>query len=867
MFVVVLDIDSAGAMTITETTPGISNDLTVSTTGPAGVYDVSDSGIGASVTIGPGAINAGWSINFGTILEGPSDTVTSIAINLGNGSDDIGIKSEGAPVNVTSTGTASVTLGGAGGTTGAQALLQPVNLSAPTGRQEVEIDDTGDPVARDVSVTDTSITGLTRTPVTFGPGTGILLVGGTGGNTIAVNNTQSFGNRDLITIESRGNDAINVKALAATNPMYIATSAGVSDTVNVTDNGSVKNILGKIQIDAQFGGSFASLNVDSSADAAPVQATVNASATQMMTIVGSISGVTATPIVYDPKGLHALNIHAGNGGNTFTVNQSVALLTNPLDPQSGGGIITTIDTGAGDDTVNVQANPRFSTLNVHGDGGALHVNIGGPVADVGLGPAMFGTINLSNAGFPTDLSVDDSNDVAAKSVTVNSTSLRGLYSNAAIQFTDLQSLSVIGTPFPDTFDVSPSGFAAFTIDGGPFAAGANSGDVFRMHSGGASGMSLAIQTTAGGQQGQFTFADRRPVNFLRMGTVSPLIGSIAGHVFSGQNAAAIAGATVFLDLNQSGAPDAGEPATVTDASGAYSFVGLTPGPFRVVQAPPAGLVGTSAPFVDVAVAAGQRASINFADVAAPISSGPDLTASFVGALPPSVIGGSKGKAKLNIAAAGAAAAGNPLIELFASTTGALTPGQAPFATVPAGSLKLRAGGSKTINLSFTYPAGLADGDYFLVASVDPTNLISESNKANNLAVSAAPVTISAPFVDLTGAFGRALPASIGRSAFASIAVTIGNVGNIAAAGAISISLFASTDTVFDAGDVPLTKITGQRVNLKPTRSQSVRIKSRAPAGLATGHYFLISVVNADRTLAERTAANDVAVSSSTLSIG
>jgi hypothetical protein len=50
----------------------------------------------------------------------------------------------------------------------------------------------------------------------------------------------------------------------------------------------------------------------------------------------------------------------------------------------------------------------------------------------------------------------------------------------------------------------------------------------------------------------------------------------------------LAGWTVYLDLNTDRTPDPGEPTSLTDANGFYSFPGLTSGQYRVAEVTPAG---------------------------------------------------------------------------------------------------------------------------------------------------------------------------------------------------------------------------------------------------------------------------------------
>jgi subtilisin-like proprotein convertase family protein len=95
-------------------------------------------------------------------------------------------------------------------------------------------------------------------------------------------------------------------------------------------------------------------------------------------------------------------------------------------------------------------------------------------------------------------------------------------------------------------------------------------------------------------------------------------GAIRGEAFSDfdsdglddQDAKAPPATTVYLDLNSNGVRDAGEPQTLTDASGAYWFTGLTPGTYRVVAVPPSGWAATT-PAAVVSVAGGEQRAVDF----------------------------------------------------------------------------------------------------------------------------------------------------------------------------------------------------------------------------------------------------------------
>ena len=84
----------------------------------------------------------------------------------------------------------------------------------------------------------------------------------------------------------------------------------------------------------------------------------------------------------------------------------------------------------------------------------------------------------------------------------------------------------------------------------------------------------------------------------------------------------LAGWTVFLDANKNGHLDAGERSTITSASGAYTFTGLTPGSYRVAEVIKSGWVAVApvGGFADVTVAAGATTK-SFADARAASISG------------------------------------------------------------------------------------------------------------------------------------------------------------------------------------------------------------------------------------------------------
>ena len=94
-----------------------------------------------------------------------------------------------------------------------------------------------------------------------------------------------------------------------------------------------------------------------------------------------------------------------------------------------------------------------------------------------------------------------------------------------------------------------------------------------------------------GPDGKLWFADD---NYIGAGTViAPTQAAVAGTVAFYTSNPVAAGQVVYLDLNNSGFYQAGDPTAVADSTGYYTFTGLAPGTYTV--RPPRRSAATSTP--------------------------------------------------------------------------------------------------------------------------------------------------------------------------------------------------------------------------------------------------------------------------------
>jgi hypothetical protein len=854
----VLDINPATHALSFVAQSGFSNAITVQLiSGSPTALQISDGG-SDDISLSTNAQNAGWNYpNISDVhtVQGPASSAASISIDTRDGSDQVFLISAGVPVTISPSAgaTEAVEIGSANGSPGlSENVTGPVTMQNNSGSTSLFANDFAEAVSRNVSITDSSVTGLTPNPINFDASVNQIQVRTSDvANALTVNNTT--GAKTLV-VEDHADDTVNVKATAAGSTLLIGGINGGHASVNITNNGSARGILGGIILDTTD--EFLNVTIDDSADTTARNITIGAD--------GKVTGIAPAIIDLQNVEIKNLTITGGSGGNQVLW-QPLNTVINDIPSTAN------LNAGAGNDTVLVPQNETNNQLKITGGGGSDQVFIGVTPSNGGSAVEIRGPVNVANPSGAIDITVNNSVAFGFRTNQVTDTG-ESQATTAPVTWQSPRSVSLVGSSsnamtigplmFPEAWDVTPSATTTFNIDGGMLATSPNfPDDTLFVDTTNTTSPTLNATSTAGnGLQGSYTFANAKPVNFTRIGK---LLGSIFGKVSNAQTGLPIANATMFLDANGDGSFDTGDPSTTTDAGGNYIFKVAT-GAYQVGQVVPQGLANTATMTLSAAVPNGLPApAVNFADVPPASAGGPDLTGTFMGHLASSVVGGAAGKAKIRVTnnSATATAAGPSRLTLFASVDTTLDATATAISPVIAlGNLKLKPHASKTFTASFKFPSSLADGDYFILASVDSNNAIAESDETNNVAASATKVHIAAPFVDLTGTFGN-LPASIKRARGATLTMLIKDSGNAPATSTIAVDVYASTDQTLDTADdsivasqVPL------KIKIKPDKSGSAQVRVPGITTAAAGKYFLIAVLNSTQTLAESNFANNQVIS-------
>lgn len=246
-----------------------------------------------------------------------------------------------------------------------------------------------------------------------------------------------------------------------------------------------------------------------------------------------------------------------------------------------------------------------------------------------------------------------------------------------------------------------------------------------------------------------------------------------------------------------------------------------------------------------------------------LANGPDLVPTVLGKLPAAVIGGNKkGKISVKVANTGQTVlTKKPVtVTLFLSDDQAI--GGDTQVSQQTKTLSLKVGKSKTLKFKFTYPLTIGNGNFFVLAQVDPANTVAESNERNNSASSATAVAVTQPFIDLQPTNATNPAGTLHAGGNATVNVTIKNNGNVAIKKAVAVSVAASTDQTPDPTDRVLATPT-RTIKLNPGKSTTLKVPFTFPSDLAAGSYFVTAQVDPTNAIVETDDLNNTFVGATT----
>ncbi|HWE39968.1 MAG TPA: hypothetical protein VG406_25680, partial [Isosphaeraceae bacterium] len=415
----------------------IDDSTDTSTASGTNAYTINNGAIstplGISVNASGGDLGGGITLKGGTQADAYNVTGTRsgepVTLTGGGGGNTFNVTGSSSPVDIgVGAGTNTVSVGGASGV-GAQNVNGAITLSG-SGATTVAVDDLlGTVTPETVNLTATQLTGLAPGTVDFGGLTNI--------------STLAFGTTNL------GGATIDVTgAPVVSSTVRIVSGSGGTNTINIGDATNAASGLPADQFQIVSTGSSNTLTVDDSADTGPATATVGASSLSF--------GVTQLPkFNYSSASLASLTLDGGSGGNTITVTGTPVLIT------------TAIHSGTGVDNIDVQATGAGSTLILDTQGGvsADNVTLGG-VAGIGA-QSIQGTVDVGPTTGSIALTVDDSADTIARTVTLSDTALTGLDPATINLSTSVSALMVEGGSGGNTFTVTGTpGIADVTLDTG-----------------------------------------------------------------------------------------------------------------------------------------------------------------------------------------------------------------------------------------------------------------------------------------------------------------------------------------------------------------------------------------------------------------
>ena len=245
---------------------------------------------------------------------------------------------------------------------------------------------------------------------------------------------------------------------------------------------------------------------------------------------------------------------------------------------------------------------------------------------------------------------------------------------------------------------------------------------------------------------------------------------------------------------------------------------------------------------------------NNTGVSGPLVLGPDLVVTAAGVSPTAIAPGATVAVSNTVKNQGATPVGTTtLVGFFLSSDATLDGGDLRLAvsrSVP----PLAAGVSSAAVTPLTMPVATIPGTYRILVVADTGDAQAEGDEANNVLAS-VPITVALP--DLVVPTVTA-PAAVKTAARFTVVNSVTNTASVAAPGPFAVSLFLSTDTTIDGGDILLGTRTVSGLAARGTSRASTALT--VPDGTPIGVYRILVQADSGQVVVEADNDNNVGVS-------
>src|SRR5262249_464268 len=259
-----------------------------------------------------------------------------------------------------------------------------------------------------------------------------------------------------------GADTVNVRA--TDGPLIIEGQNG-DDIVTIGSANGVQDIKGTVRINNAQGSTALTVS-DQGNPFGRTAVTLGTGIGGDNKVVGKITNLAPAEISYDFPRIRSLQITGGSGGNTFNVTDTVTNNTFLL--------FTKLNSGSGNDTVNVRHTSPAAILALDGGGGNDIVNLGSASDSSSVTTTLQGSVHVANTGGPTTLNVNNQGPSKPRSGTLARARLSGktrgqLFGfGSDILFTtpDVAVLNINAGPLGNSFDIDDTVAGTTTFNTG-----------------------------------------------------------------------------------------------------------------------------------------------------------------------------------------------------------------------------------------------------------------------------------------------------------------------------------------------------------------------------------------------------------------